>query len=313
MRPLFVSSLAAAFLSVSGLAPGQVASKQAPVDSANPRTPSECVRYQLRPALSRISELSFAAYQQDTIDPAKIRVPFEVTNRMMDSAGNAIAKRCVGKFNMVKLPLSELAPLAELYAAAGEVDKINATVRYQLKHKLTPAERKDVLAQAMQTLDGSKGSKSKRIAYRNEYLAELDRLGDIALAERITKRVFFHDEDDTTAVLRRRHEAMALIRQLKDSAQQQAIAFGATYAYISVAQHYLDQGNFRAAEAIADSGLEAMNGWPQQALGELAGYAKFGEKMGPVFASNWFNVPGGFAQHDTDRGRFTLIEVTSYW
>jgi hypothetical protein len=263
--------------------------------------------------MSRISELSYGAYKQDSVDPAKIRVPFEVVNRMMDSAGEAIAKRCLPKFNVVKLPLSELAPLAELYAAVGDVDKINETLRYHLKHKLTPTERKTVIAQGMQTLDGAKGPKGKRIAYRQQYLAQLDTLGDVALPERIAKRVFFYNEDDTTTVLRMRHEAMALINRVKDSTTRQSIAYSATYAYINVAQHYLDLGDFRAAEAIADSGMEAMKDWPERQLSELAGYAKFGEKMGPVFASNWFNVPKDLRQYDTDRGRFTLIEVTSYW
>jgi hypothetical protein len=306
-------AVAMALVLVAQSAYAQEEKKKTPVDSANPKTPSECVRYQLRPAMSKVSDLSMAPYRQDSVEPAKLRVPFETVNRMMDSTGSAIAGRCLPRYSMKKLPLDELPSLAELYGAMGEIDKIGEIVRYHMSHKLTPEERKSTLSQYMSTLDGAKGPKAKRDTYRDQYLAELDKLGDVALAERIQKRVFWYNSDDTTAELRRRHEAMALIAKVKDSTTRESVGWSAGYAWINTAQHYIDQGDFRAAEAIADSGMEVLKDWPQRPLGELAGYAKFGEKMGTVDATNWFNVPMDFKQYVTGQGKLTLIEVTSYW
>jgi hypothetical protein len=290
-------------------------SSKSSVDSANPKTPSECMAFVVKPALNAYYKMmSDSSHAADTATFARF---LPKLTKIWDSTIVGSAKQCATKYSMKKVAPAELGPLADLYFQANMTDSGVAVNRLALSLASTPKEKLDVLSRAFSApMNGPDRAGTLRI--KEGYLDQMDALGDIALKQRVEKRVLLGQMSGRNDSVARAHfhKAIRLALSVKDPALRKEVMPSAAGAYVQLVQGAQDNGDLTYAAAVADSGALAMAGADTSSglVKQAIGYGLLGKKAATVEASNWFNQPTGFTKFEPGKsGKVTVIYSTSYW
>jgi len=284
---------------------GPTATEVATAAIANASTSTACIQ----------AVRSFVGKRQ-----AEVRPPTGMTSdilRQVDQEKNALAARCVAKFEQTTND-ADLAGLADLYSEANKPDLAKRALERGLTSKsVSGADRAALLATTVRIiLKEPKGD--ERNAALERYVGELDALPAASSdqtfdAHRAMLGYYRYDDLDGGII----KHATWIIDAAKKFTPEQRQKFGSSVinAYVDMAEAWAGQGMNDEALALLRRAKTEWAGTPRLADyvdPEMARLELVGTPGAPLTAPRWLNLPAGQTTLDL-KGSVTLLEFSAHW
>ncbi len=289
-------------MSLTALAAFALAFQAAP--QQQPTTPAACLK----------AANDYATTQQRAAATITAELYRQITEKKTQ-----MARDCAAQFDLMKAAPGDLAPLVELYTAAGEPELAKKALDRALTAKeLTDAQRADVLLQAV--LTGLREPKSDvRNARLETYVDQMDGLPDAAAFDRKfsahSRMESYYRGDDIDAGIIKHANWMIDASRSFTPEQRKQYSRTVVGAHVNMAEALAGQGmNDQALELLRN----AKKDWAdlpnvdQMVDPTLARYELVGKPGASIEAPRWFNMPGGTTTLPMT-GAVTLLEFTAHW
>jgi len=288
-------------MNITALAALTLAFQAAP---QQPTTPATCLK----------AANDWAIAQQRAATTITSEIYRQITEKKTE-----MARDCAAQFDLSKTAAGDLAPLIELYTAAGEPELAKKALDRALTLKgMTDAERADVLLQAVMT--GLREPKSDvRNARLETYVDQLDKLTDPStFDQRFMAHArmggYYRGDDIDAGIIK---HSTWMIEASKSFTPEQRKKYGATVvsAHVNMAEAWAGQGmNDQALELLrsAKKDWADMPNVDRMVDPTTARYELVGRPGAAIEAPRWFNMPEGTTTLAMP-GAVTLLEFTAHW
>ena len=228
-------------------------------------------------------------------------------------------KDCVARFDVKTVAEKDLAGLADLYSAAGQLDLAKAAVaRAMSATGLADADRAPLVVQSIRLmLREPKGD--ERNARLERLVDDLDKLPDAAALDakfnaHQSMNGYYRADDIDAGIIK---HSTWLIDTGKSLTPDLRRKYGPMIisAYVNMAEAWAGHGRTDDAIALLK---RAPAEWPEvptaanRIESTLARYLLVGTAGAPITASRWLNMPAGTTKLDMT-GHVTLLEFTAHW
>ena len=229
-----------------------------------------------------------------------------------------LAKSCLARFDAATIAPAQLAAVAELLMATGQMAEGRAVLVRALAAELPPAERAAALATGISaTLTEPKGD--ERNARLETMLDELDTIPSAAFDQRFlahSRLLGYYRGDDIDAGIIKHAKWIAAAAKTFTPEQRKKYGSRVVSAQVDMAEALAGQGmNDEALELLRKTQAEwgdIPRATESYLAPAIARYSLVGTTAPAITASRWLNAPPGTKDLAMD-GAVTLLEFTAHW
>jgi thiol-disulfide isomerase/thioredoxin len=246
--------------------------------------------------------------------------------RMVEPKVSARAAEYARRFSIEKVDGPELMQLAQLYARAGEWNKVRGAIRKRLEPQtLTAGQRADILSEAamMALNNSSAGADEEAKTLAEGFERDLEQLGKSTLPQQLKVcgrlvTAYGNDGDAKVETCAQRYIASYPKLSPADRSKLSDLVY---FVYKSLADYYAGRGEYAHAAETTRQAITALSANPQSpdlkywlkaAEFDLGRYAQVGKRAQPITAAYWINGTPPNGELSLDR-KVTVLEFTATW